>query len=239
VPAVRRKIRESARKFKIKKHVVFADPFGKNCVSRCNRRRPSFRHLTRRKGVIWVNQHDEEQFRQFAAARMNDLRGLAYLSCPDWQTAEDVASATLTKLYVNWKKVKDPHRYACRVVVNSAIDESRRPWRRERAAGIELLDRPAPADADVSESLHLRAALRRLPAGQRAVLVLRFYEDFSVDEVAEILQRSAGTVKSQTARGLATLRKILSEHDAQALSGFEEVEIDEQHYTRVVPGGRG
>ena len=182
-----------------------------------------------------MNQHDEEQFRQFATARMDDLRGLAYVSCADWQTAEDIVSTALTKLYVHWKTVTHPHRYACRAVMTAAVDESRRPWRRERAVSIEMLDRPAPEN-DLCETLHIRDALRRVPPGQRAILILRFFEDFSVDEVAEILHKNSGTIKSQTARGLATLRRMLSERDAAVLSQFEEGERNER-YAPVVQGG--
>jgi RNA polymerase sigma-70 factor (sigma-E family) len=157
-----------------------------------------------------VNQHDEDEFRQYAAARMDDLRGLAYLTCGDWQTAEDAVSTALTKLYLNWEKVSTPHRYACRVVVNATVDEFRRPWRRERTASAEVLDRAEPDHSDAfGERMRIRGVLRQLPPGQRTVLVLRFYGDFTVDEVAEILRRSPGTVKSQTARGLATLRTLI------------------------------
>ena len=144
--------------------------------------------------------------------------------------SEDAVSTALTKLYVNWKRVATPHRYVCRVVANAAVDETRRPWRRERSAGPELLERPEPDHAEAfGERLHLRAALRQLPAGQRAVLVLRFYADFSVDDVAEILHKSPGTIKSQTARGLAGLRKLLTAQDVPAVFTFEESDNDERY----------
>ncbi|MFI6071299.1 SigE family RNA polymerase sigma factor [Actinoplanes sp. NPDC051343] len=157
-----------------------------------------------------MNASDEEQFREYAAARMDDLRSLAFLTCGDWQAAEDAVSTALTKLYVHWSRVTVPHRYACRVVINAAIDEKRRPWRRERATHDEALDRPTPDPSDaVGERDRLRRALREVPAGQRAVIVLRYYGDFTVEEIAEMLGRSTGTIKSQTSRGLATLRKAL------------------------------
>jgi RNA polymerase sigma-70 factor (sigma-E family) len=152
----------------------------------------------------------DEEFRQFVAGRMESLRGLAYLTCGDWQVAEDAVVNCLAKLYARWSKVHSPYHYASRMVVRAAIDEVRRPWRREQAVG-ELPDRPvADASDAVGESLRIRAALKRLPPGQRAVIVLRYYEQFSVDEVAEALGRSPGTVKSQSARGLATLRTLLT-----------------------------
>ena len=160
-----------------------------------------------------VDAHEEE-FRRFVAARIDTLRGLAYLTCGDWQAAEDAVARSLARLYARWTKVGSPHRYATRMVVRAAIDEVRRPWRRERTAGDDLPDVVVPDRSDaITDAVHVRQALRQLPPGQRAVLVLRFYEDFSVDEVAEALGRSPGTIKSQTARGLATLRRLLAAHD--------------------------
>jgi RNA polymerase sigma factor (sigma-70 family) len=92
-----------------------------------------------------------------------------------------------------------------------------------------VLERAEPDHADLlGERDHLRQALGRVPAGQRAVLVLRFYGDFSVDEVADMLGKSPGTIKSQTARGLATLRKQLSLSGAPAGFEFEESDSDER-----------
>jgi RNA polymerase sigma-70 factor (sigma-E family) len=158
-----------------------------------------------------MNASDEEQFREYAASRMDDLRSLAFLTCGDWQAAEDAVSTALTRLYVHWPRVAVPHRYACRVVINAAIDEKRRPWRRERATHDDDLDRatPDPSDA-LGERDRMRRALRQVPAGQRAILVLRYYGDFTIDEVADMLGRSVGTIKSQTSRGLATLRRALT-----------------------------
>jgi RNA polymerase sigma-70 factor (sigma-E family) len=175
----------------------------------------------------------EQEFRHFVSARMDSLRGLAYLTCGDWQTAEDAVARSLARLYARWGKVGSPHRYATRMVVRAAIDEVRRPWRRERAASDDLPDVSEPDRSEaITDAMHVRAALRRLPAGQRAVLVLRFYGDFSVDETAEALGRSPGTVKSQTARGLATLRRLLAEHDI-ALTDHMEEGTSDAHYART------
>jgi RNA polymerase sigma-70 factor (sigma-E family) len=165
----------------------------------------------------------EEEFRQFVSARLDTLRGLAYLTCGDWQVAEDAVAHSLAKLYIRWGNVAAPDRYAARMVVRAAIDEVRRPWRREVSASDGLPEVAVPDGSDaIAERLHIRAALRRLPPGQRAVLVLRFYADFSVEEVAEALGRSPGTVKSQTARGLATLREDLAAHDINLTEGLED-----------------
>jgi RNA polymerase sigma-70 factor (sigma-E family) len=169
----------------------------------------------------------EQEFRHFVAARLDTLRGLAYLTCGDWQAAEDAVSRSLARLYTRWGKVGSPHRYATRMVVRAAIDEVRRPWRRERVAGDDLPDVTEPDRTEaITDAMVVRNALRQLAPGQRAVLVLRFYEDFSVDEVAEALGRSPGTVKSQTARGLAMLRRLLAPHDIELTEDLKEGTID-------------
>lgn len=172
----------------------------------------------------------EEQFRQFVSARMDTLRGLAYLTCGNWQAAEDAVARSLAKLYTRWGKIDVPERYAARMVVRAAIDEVRRPWRREVSAGDDLPEVLEPDGADsVAERMHVRAALRKLPPGQRAVLVLRYYAGFSVDEVATALGRRPGTVKSQTARGLATLRTLLAAHDITVTDSPEGMSSDARY----------
>ena len=153
----------------------------------------------------------EAEFREFAAARMESLRGLAYLTCGDWQTAEDAVLAALAKLYVTWNRVENHDAYARTAVVRAAIDETRRPWRRrEKAHSHDMPDRAVPdATEEVNERLRIRAALDVLPAKPRAVLVLRFLEGLSVEETAAALRCPEGTVKAYTSRGLDALREIL------------------------------
>jgi RNA polymerase sigma-70 factor (sigma-E family) len=159
-----------------------------------------------------VRADEDEDFRQFVAAEMDSLRRLAYLTCGNWQAADDAVSTGLAKLYLSWHKVSAPHWYARRVVVNAAVDEVRRPWRREHLALPEVLDRsiPDPA-AEVAERDRIQQALLKIPPGQRKVLLLRFYEDLSVEDTAAILGKSTGTIKSQTARGLAALHRVLGD----------------------------
>ena len=166
---------------------------------------------------------NDDEFRHFVSARMDALRGLAYLTCGDWQAAEDAVARSLARLYTRWDRVDAPERYAARMVVRAAIDEVRRPWRREVPAshGFPEVGEPDRSEA-VAEGIYIRAALRQLPPGQRAVLVLRFYADFSVHEVARALNRTEGTVKSQTARGLATMRTMLAAHDIALTDELEE-----------------
>ncbi|MBE1487402.1 SigE family RNA polymerase sigma factor [Plantactinospora soyae] len=157
-----------------------------------------------------MNRDDEQEFREFFRARFDALRALAYLTCGDWQAAEDAVSRSLAKLYVRWHKIDSPLGYAQRMVVRAAIDEGRRPWRRETSVGGNLPDQVVADPAgNTDERLRLREALLQVPPRQRAVLVLRYYEGLSVEETATALRLATGTVKSQSARGLNTLRKAL------------------------------
>jgi RNA polymerase sigma-70 factor (sigma-E family) len=167
-----------------------------------------------------VKSDDEAAFREFVSVQMDQLRGLAYLTCGDWQLAEDAVCTVLAKLYARWTKVDRPDAYARTMVVRAAVDEVRRPWwRREQAAGDTLPDRPSHRDeaSDVLDRMTVLDALRALPLQQRAVLVLRYLEGRSVSETAEALRIAEGTVKTNTARGLAKLRQWL---DVAEPAGF-------------------
>lgn len=158
---------------------------------------------------------DEAEFRAFVIARMDRWRGTAYLLCRNWHDADDLVSITVGKLYRHWRKVSradNPDAYAQRVLSRTWIDDTKRPWRREKA-GTELVDDRLQAQTrDALDSVIDRDGLARLLAAlgprQRAVLVLRFYLDYSVEETARALGISEGTVKSQSARGLETLRRL-------------------------------
>ncbi|XVU25691.1 SigE family RNA polymerase sigma factor [Actinoplanes sp. CA-054009] len=154
----------------------------------------------------------EAEFREFVGAQMESLRGLAYLTCGDWQVAEDAVLAALARLYVKWNRVDKPDAYARTAVVRAAIDETRRPWwRREQSHSHEAIPDRAVPDAirDADDRVQLRQALLRVPVKQRAVLVLRFLEGLSVQQTAEVLRFPEGTVKAYTSRGLDVLRRIL------------------------------
>ncbi|MEV0717147.1 SigE family RNA polymerase sigma factor [Asanoa sp. NPDC050611] len=155
---------------------------------------------------------DEDGFREFVASRMTALRKLAYVTCGDWHAAEDAVANALAKLYPRWGRLDRPDLYAKTMVVRAAIDETRRPWwRRERSAGDALPDVAASDPiGETDEGLRVRAALRAVPARQRAVLVLRYYLDLTAEEAAEVLGVRAPTVRSQTSRGLANLRAALA-----------------------------
>ncbi|MFC4065359.1 SigE family RNA polymerase sigma factor [Actinoplanes subglobosus] len=152
---------------------------------------------------------DDHEFREFAEQRMERWRRSAFLMCSDWHTADDIVSMTVAKLYRHWRDVRaaaNPDAYAQKVLTRTWLSERRRPWRRaERAAEI-LPDHPVDAVDRVTDRTSLAALLASLGPRQRAVLILRFYFDYSAEQTAEILDISVGTVKSQSARGLQTLR---------------------------------
>lgn len=169
---------------------------------------------------------DIESFREFVRGRFEPLRALAYVTCGDWQAAEDAVSGSLAKLYLKWHRVSSPEAYARTMVVRAAIGEKRRPWRREHSAGHTMPDVVGPdTSGAVDERLRLRAALGKVPPRQRAVLVLRFLEGLSIEETAEILGCRTGTVKSQCARGLATLRAVLAAENITLHEGEGKVRV--------------
>ncbi len=181
----------------------------------------------------------EEEFRDFVTARSGALLRSAYLLTGDWGTAEDLLQTALTKTYLAWKRlggIEAIEPYARRVMVNTSTSWWRRRWHGERPTEVM----PERAAADVIEQQLDRDVLwrhlRALPARQRAVLVLRFYEDMSEAQTAALLDISPGTVKSQTSRALATLRRRIGAEDAFVLPGSEAPPADA---TRAVTGRSG
>ncbi|MGW0431470.1 SigE family RNA polymerase sigma factor [Micromonospora sp. NPDC003197] len=156
----------------------------------------------------------EEEFHDFVVARSAALLRTAYLLAGDWATAEDLLQTALTKTYLAWKRlgeIEAVEPYARRVLVNTATSWWRRRWHGERPT--ERLPESAGPDR-IEEQLERDALwrhVRALPVRQRAVLVLRFYEDLSEAQTAAMLNISVGTVKSQTARALKTLRQRIGD----------------------------
>jgi RNA polymerase sigma-70 factor (sigma-E family) len=160
-----------------------------------------------------VKRSEEAGYRDYVAARMDVLRRTAFLLCRDWHLADDLVSVTIGKLYRHWRRVAQAQHldaYVRQILVRSWLDEKRRPWRREEPTE-ELPETPVFARSDVVERANLLDLLAALPPKRRAAVVLRLYCDLSVEETAEILGCSEGTVKSQTARGLDTLRARIAE----------------------------
>ena len=152
---------------------------------------------------------DEEDFRQFAASRQKQLLRTAYLLCGDWHAAEDLVQTAFGQLYRSWRRVRrveHPDAYAKRVLYHCHLSAKRR--RRFTTVPIESVPEPAiPGEGLGDGSTRvLIEALAELPERARAVVVLRFWEDYSVAQTADALGISQGTVKSQTSRALVLLR---------------------------------
>lgn len=159
---------------------------------------------------------DDAEFSRYVAARRDTVRRTAFLLCGDWYQADDLTQNAFVKLYRAWGRIRDRgalDAYVRSTLVRATVDESRRPWRRERAVDA-VPDIPAPSDiaSTVADRAAVRAALAAVPPGQRAVLVLRYFEGLDVAAAAAALRCSEGNVKSQTARGLAALRAALVAH---------------------------
>jgi RNA polymerase sigma-70 factor (sigma-E family) len=156
---------------------------------------------------------DDSAYVEFVNGASRSLRRTAYLVCGDWALAEDLVQDALLKLYVAWPRVaasEGVHAYARRTVVNVAIDAGRKDSRTPRSADEvpELPDRRDAVSASDTRSL-VMASLRQVPPRARACVVLRYFDDLSVEETARMLGITPGTVKSQTSRGLDLLRTSL------------------------------
>jgi RNA polymerase sigma-70 factor (sigma-E family) len=163
---------------------------------------------------------EEHEYTEYVTARLPALRRLAYVLCGDAHRADDLVQQTITTLFVRWRRIRAVDhldRYVRSMLVHSFIDERRLAWAKVRLFR-DTPDRAAPDDQGFEERAVLRAALAKVPARQRAAVVLRYIYDLPVAEVAEILGCSEGTVKSQTSRGLITLRKLLDERQLAALA---------------------
>ena len=179
----------------------------------------------------------DAEYCEYVAARLSSLRRLAAVLCGDWQRADDLVQATLIKLYVRWGRVRaatHPDAYARAVLVREFIHEQRSTWVKRVSLRSAVTDAPATA-VDHDAVLDLRAAVAALPARQRATLVLRFYCDLNVDQSAEILGCSPGTVKSQTARGLEAVRRALGPAPARGSGGQPAAAAEHQIYQEA-PG---
>src|SRR5262249_39846066 len=158
------------------------------------------------------SRREQQAFETFVADASGRLMRTAYLLCGDRGHAEDLVQSTLLRTARRWPRARQrPEAYARRGLVNLAKDRWRAVGRRgEGGAEVAVgADVSSPEEDGVLERERLLAAIRELPAGQRAVLVLRFFDDLSVAETAAALDVSEGTVKSQTARALDRMRGVL------------------------------
>lgn len=152
---------------------------------------------------------EEESFTAWAAARQHALLRTAVLLTGDVQRGEDLVQDALTKVALRWSRLSSgsPEAYARQILVRDNITW----WRRNHAVSVveQPPERPETYDADTSERrLMLEHALAELTPKQRAVIVLRFYEDLTERDTASTLEVSIGTVKSQTHVALQRLRTL-------------------------------
>jgi RNA polymerase sigma-70 factor (sigma-E family) len=159
-----------------------------------------------------------EEFTEFAAGAAARLRRTAFLLCGDWHTAEDLTQTTLARMFVSWRRISRQdavYAYASRTLVNAYLADRRR--RRSR----EVLTGWLPETAIEPRACEVRIvvldALATLPPKMRVVVVLRYWADLSVEQVADVLGCSTGNVKSQSARGLAKLWAVLEEEGTQTI----------------------
>lgn len=167
---------------------------------------------------------EEAQFSVYVTARRDRVRRTAYLLCGDWHRADDLTQIAFVKLYGAWSGIRDYGAldgFVRRCLMRAAVDESRRPWRREHTVD-DLPDTPAPTldlASVVADRQLVRTALGEVPPGQRAMLVLRFFDGLDVAATAAAMECSEGNVKSQTARGLAAMKQALVRQGAVGSGG--------------------
>jgi len=160
----------------------------------------------------------DEEFTSFAEAATPRLRRTAYLMCRDWHLAQDLTQLTLARMYASWGRIwrtANLEAYSRRVLLNAIFDQRRRRSGTEVVLA-EVPDRPGHA-AEPTAELHvtLMRALATLPDRDQAIVVLRHWEDQSVETVAEILGVSVSVVKMRSMRALLRLRELLGEDFAR------------------------
>ena len=173
----------------------------------------------------------EEEFVEFAASSSPRLRRMAFLLCGDWHASEDLVQTTLAKVFVSWRKIRRQdavQAYAARTLVNTYL-AGLRLKRSEEILTSKLPEREIQSPAAETRIVVLNA-LATLPPKSRAVVVLRYWADLSVDQVAAILGCSPGNVKSQSARALDKLRTALD--DIATEYGTSHHSLDGRHEAR-------
>jgi RNA polymerase sigma-70 factor (sigma-E family) len=166
----------------------------------------------------------EDQFRAYVLqSRGSLLRTATLLASGNAHQAEDLVQTVLLRMYVSWPRIRSETRnaYARKMLVNAHLDERRRPYARHEQNHAEVPDVAVEAAAPSDTEAAVFRALAELPPRMRAAVILRHLHDASVAETADALGCSEGTVKSQTARGLAQLRAALAGLSREANDGTE------------------
>jgi RNA polymerase sigma-70 factor (sigma-E family) len=159
-----------------------------------------------------VTSERDADYSEYVAFRLPALRRLALLLCQDRHRADDLVQQAIIKVYVHWAKASgadNTDAYVNAILVREFLHERRSGWTRRVSVTDRLPESPILA-ADQDGLMDLQAAVQSLPPRQRAVLVLRFYCDLNIDQTAAALGCTTGTVKSQTAKAIATLRARLA-----------------------------
>jgi RNA polymerase sigma-70 factor (sigma-E family) len=158
----------------------------------------------------------DDTYTAYVSEKVPWLRRIAYLLCQDWHRADDLVQVSAAKLYTHWQRVErmeNPDAYLRTILLNTYLAEQRTSWW-QRVVPIDYdqdaLDSVARNAVDLESAVDLAAALAALPPRQRAAVVLRHFCDLSVQDTAELMSISAGSVKSHTSRGLAALRSSLA-----------------------------
>ena len=148
--------------------------------------------------------HDEEGFGRYVIDAYPALLRRARLLVGDHGLAEDLVQVSLESVYAHWQRVREPDAYVRTVMARKVIGWRARRWNDELPT--DALPDSGSGTDDLELASSVRQALMSLPPGQRAVVVLRYFDDCSEADIATVLGCSAGTVKSRAARALATLR---------------------------------
>ncbi|MEV8123067.1 SigE family RNA polymerase sigma factor [Streptomyces sp. NPDC085944] len=165
-----------------------------------------------------ARQRRSDEYAEFAAARAGHLyRSACLLTAGDTHLAEDLVQETFGRLYVRWgrvSRVENPAAYAQTVLTRVFLAHQRRRSSGERATDV-FPELPGAGDGDASLRLTLLDALARLPAKDRAVVVLRYWDDRSVEQTADVLGVSSAAVRTRCSRALGRLRTLLGEDLAE------------------------
>ena len=165
--------------------------------------------------MSWGGHGDDEAFVEFASAVTPRLFRSALMLCGDWHLAEDLVQTTLSKLYVNWRKVRaadSPEAYARGALTKEFL--SHRRLKRSGEVPRSDVHREQPVVTDATTRLELLRALRELSPQDRAIVMLRYWEDRTVAETASVLGMSEGAVRTRASRALPRLRAVLNGWEA-------------------------